>query len=187
MSDVRIAVLSLAALVTGLIGGCAPMSTYPPVETAAATAITRPTFEPVPSVMTAALEYAQANYAQERDLAINLPEGAPVELYDIVLERLGGGRPMRVPEEPAIHVTQVRTRAFNAQVDLLYPRVDGINQTVTLTLRYNLPDGWRVTDAREWRIRHVAAPAPSYVEPASDESQDQSEAVAEATPASGDE
>jgi hypothetical protein len=76
---------------------------------------------------------------------------------------------MTKANEPAIHITQVRTRAFDAEVDLVYPRADGLNQLVTLRLNRELFDDWRVQSARPWQIRDIAIPDPSYQAPTAEE------------------
>ena len=164
-----LATLALLGAALSAAAGCSPWSTYPPVEVSAAQKLTRPTFEPVPTVMATAIRYARSTYLEGREVAINLPRGAPAEAYDKVFAKLdaegGGGRPMTVPGEPALHIVEVRTRAMDAQVDLIYPRADGLNQFVTLTLRREVFEDWRVKSARPWRLRNVELPQPNYVPP----------------------
>ena len=156
------AIASAAGLMI-LLNACAPQATYPPVETTANLA--KPTFEPVPTVMAVAIRYVQENCAKETDLAINLPEGVPSEAYDMVFAKLGGGRPMTVEGEPAIHIKEVRTRNFNAQVDVIYPKGDGFNQLATITLKRTILENYRVERIRPWQIRDVAILSPHYVAP----------------------
>jgi hypothetical protein len=152
-----------------LFAGCSPWATYPPVEVAPATMVTRPTFEPVPTVMTLAIKYARSEYASGQDLAVNLPLGADWQTYEKVFERLdGGGRPMMQPGEAAIHIVEVRARAFEAEVDLVYPRPGGPNQLVTLFMHRGFND-WEVKNTRQWQIRDVLTPPPAYVAPSAEE------------------
>lgn len=146
-----------------LLNACAPSATYPPVETTAKLA--KPTFEPVPTVLATAIRFVQENYTKGQDLAINLPQGVPAEAYDKVFEKLGGGRPMMIPDEPAIHIQEVRTRNFNAQADVIYARADGFNQLVTLTMKRTMFENFRVERVRPWQLRDVMAMAPNYVAP----------------------
>jgi hypothetical protein len=155
--------LAAASGLTIILAACAPSSTYPPVETTAR--LTKPTFEPVPTVIATAIRYAQENYTKDQDVAINLPPGVPAAAYDKVFAKLGGGRPMMNPDEPAIHITEVRTRNFNAQVDMIYPRADGLNQFVTLSMKRSVLENYRVERARPWQLRDVASMAPNYVVP----------------------
>jgi len=63
----------------------------------------------------------------------------------------------------------VRTRAFDAQIDVIYPRPDGLNQLVTLTMQREVFKDWRVTTTRPWQIRNVEAPAANYVPPTAEQ------------------
>jgi len=161
----------LLALGAALVmAGCSPWSTYPPVETRAAQALSRPTFEPVPTVMALAIDYARTEYLPGKDLAINLPQGANWEVYQRVFGKLeGGGRPLIDDKEPAIHIKEVRTRSFDAQVDLIYPRGDGLNQLATISMHSEVFKDWRVTSARLWQIRDVQTPEPHYIPPTPEE------------------
>jgi hypothetical protein len=125
----------------------------------------RPAARPVPAIMATSIEYAQERYLKGEDAAINLPEGTSAAAYDAVLAKLGGGRPMLIPNEPTIHIQEVRTRGFDAQTDLIYQKSDGFFQMVTLTLRGNMMEQYHVTNARTWQIRNLAAPSPNYVPP----------------------
>jgi hypothetical protein len=145
--------------------GCSPWSTYPPVETSMAQRMSKPTFEPVPTVMTVAVQYAKDHFMQGHDFAINLPEGTPADVYEKVFHKLGFGRPMVMPNEAALHIQEVRTRGFNAQVDVIYPRTDGLNQMATLTMSRGALDKYKVTDVRIWQSRNLQLPAPHYVAP----------------------
>lgn len=151
---------SICALAIFLIG-CSPSGTYPPVEITGK--LIKPTHEPIPTLMAVAIRYARENYGKDQDLAINLPAGTTAEAYETVFKKVGGGRPMMDSGEKAIHIQEVRSRNFNAQVDLIYPRADGLNQLVTLTLHRGMLEKYRVERARAWQIRDVEAPEPSYV------------------------
>lgn len=150
-----------AALI--VVWGCAPSATYPPVETTAKLA--KPTFEPVPTVLATAIRFVQENYTHDQDLAINLPQGVPAEAYDAVFAKLGGGRPMTLAGEPAIHIQEVRTRNFNAQADVIYPRADGFNQLATITMKRTVFQNYRVERVRPWQLPDVVAMTPNYVAP----------------------
>lgn len=161
-SMLRLAPLLAAA---SLLTACSPWSTYPPVEVKTATKLTRETWEPVPTVMAAAVRYARDRFTPDEDLPVNLPEGTPSTVYDKVFAKLGYGRPLLNAGEKAVHVTEVRTRGFNAQVDLVYTKPTGMNQLVTLTLTRTLVDPWHVTGSRPWQLRDFTVPAPNYVPP----------------------
>jgi hypothetical protein len=152
------------------LASCAPMSTYPPVEYAAATKITRPTFEPVPTVMAVAIEYARQHLTPDSDPAINLPRGAGPEVYEKIIKKLDGeGRPMTRSDEPAIHIVEVRTRGFHGEVDMIYTKPEGFNDFVTLFLRRSAVENWHVDRTRPWRMRSITLPQPNYVPPPVDD------------------
>ena len=154
-------VFGLATTMTG----CSEWSTYPTVEVKAGTVLARPESRTVVSVMAASIKYAQDNLVKGQNLAINLPKGTPAEAYDKVFAKLGDGRPLRDDGDLAIHVQEVRTRGMNAEVDLIYPRADGLNQLVTLRLERTLFEMYSVKDHRLWELRSVAAPTANYVAP----------------------
>jgi len=148
-----------------LLGACSPWSTYPPIEVKTATKLSRETWEPVPTVMAVAVKYAREHFTPDEDLPVNLPEGTPAAVYDKVFLKLGYGRPLLNAGEKAVHIKEVRTRGFNAQVDLIYTKSTGMNQLVTLTLSRTLVESWRVTGSRPWQLRDFQAPPPNYVPP----------------------
>lgn len=160
----------LAALSLMLFAGCSPWATYPPVEVKAAQAMTRETFEPVPTVMALSIEYVRDTYLPGQDLAVNLPAGSGWQAYEKVFEKTAASdRPLMQASDKAVHVKEVRTRAFDAECDVIYPRADGLNQLVTLTLQREVFKDWRVKSARLWQIRDITAPDPSYVAPTPEE------------------
>jgi hypothetical protein len=161
--------LSGLALVVVQMTGCSPWSTYPSIETPMATKLTRPTFEPVPTVMAESIKYAREHYIKNEDLPVNLPVGANWKVYDAVFEKLGSGRHMTEVGEKALHITEVRTRGFDAQVDMIYPREDGLYQSVTLTLSRSVVDPFHVTTARQWQVRDLKSPEPTYIGPTPEE------------------
>lgn len=162
----RFAVLALGLVALAGFSGCSSWSTYPPVETKAAQVFSQPTREPVPTIIAAALNYARREYTPDKNLPINLPAGCSWEVYHRVFERVSGEpRPMLKAGEPAIAITEVRTRLWEAEVDLIYPRGDGLNQLVTIHVERNATEPWRVKSARLWQIRNEAMPDPNYVAP----------------------
>jgi len=154
----------MLGLVWGL-GGCSEWSTYPTVEVKAGTVLARSESRSVVDVMAASIEYTQDNLVKGQDLAINLPKGTPAEAYDKVIAKLGDGRVMLNDADEAIHVQEVRTRGMNAEVDLIFPRADGLNQLVTLRLERTLFEMYSVKDYKFWQLRSVATPAANYVAP----------------------
>lgn len=150
-----------ALLITGSLVACTPMATYPRVE--GAKEFSGPMYEPVPGLMTASIRWAHATYGGDRAYAINLPEGSPSRLYDVVIRRLGAGKPQHSPDEWTYHIKQVRGRGMNGEVDLLVPKPSGGYEFLTVHLRGAI-DGWSVTSTRTWRIP-FEVPAPNWTAP----------------------
>ncbi len=151
-------VLFLIACITSSTG-CAAWSTYPAIP--GAMQIGHPEVEPLPTIMAEAIRYGNERYLNQEQPVFNLPEGVTLSTYDAVKRRLRGGSAMREPEQRAIHVKQIRTRAHNAEVDIVYPRDDGLHHLVTLHMKQRLLNRFDVEHTRLWRI-HVEAPQPTY-------------------------
>ena len=140
--------------------GCAPFATYPPVQ--GMVELSGPTIEPIPTLMTESIRYAQSRYGDGAEaFAINLPPQTPPAVYETVIRRLGGGHPQLDAGEPAYHVTSVRARGLTAQVDLFYPRPDGFYEFVTISFRRDLLRGYEVQNTRLWRTDDQP-PQPNY-------------------------
>jgi hypothetical protein len=140
---------------------CSPAITYPP-EQGVMTSSTAAT-EPVPTLMAEAIEFAYDRWGDGGEFAINLPPGTAPEVYDKVIQRLGGGRPMQDPDEPAYHVTRVSSQGFEATVDLFYPKPDGAHQFVTMTFHREMVGGWQHQHTRAWQTGDQPPP-PAYAE-----------------------
>jgi hypothetical protein len=155
---------ALTILIALTIGGCAPMATYPPVEYGGET-LTDPAFEPFPALMALAIRHAHSEHAGPDEIFINLPGGASHKAYERVIYQLGEGEPMTEADQVGYHVTEVRTRGFEGEVDLIYPTDDGTYEFATFSFKSKLVGGHYVADTRTWRIR-IELPAPNYVRPA---------------------
>ncbi len=154
--------LAILVLVVLLVGGCSRWATHPPLEGTGPSGGT--IAEPIPSLMADAIRFAHSHYRGHDEVIINLPEGTPAAVYEMVTDRLGRGRPMMASSERAYHVTEVRVRGLDAQVDLLSPRKDGYYHFVTISFRQDLLRGYQVAHTRLWRIREEP-PAPNYRSP----------------------
>ena len=147
---------------SGLVAtACAPAITYPPEEGVMTSQSAAS--EPVPTLMAKAIEYAHDQWGDGGEIAINLPAGTPVSVYDKVIERLGTGHPMEDPNEPAYHVTRVSSQASEALVDLFYPKSGSTYGFVTLTFRMQLVGGYQHSITRVWHIGDQPPP-PAYPE-----------------------
>ncbi len=155
--------LAPALDLTVILCSCTPWATYPPIEGAAA--LGDPTLEPIPTLMAEAIRYVyDRDDSEPHEVAINLPPNIPARVYDQVITRLGGGRPMLGPDVNAYHIHAVRLRALEAEVDVIYPGGAGVPEFMTLSFKQDLLKGWYVNRARKWRFR-VEVPEPNYVSP----------------------
>ena len=153
---------SLVLVAAGLTAGCAPWATYPPVEHTSK--LVNPTFEPIPTLMAGAVQYSHEHYGTVSDATFNLPAGISHKVYDKVVEKLGYGRPMQPQDTLAYHVTAVRTRGPEAEVDVIVPRADGLHELVTVRFKQKFARGYEVATAREWRVR-ADPPMSNYIAP----------------------
>lgn len=151
------------AIMVSFSGGCQQWSTYPPVEVTSR--LQRPAAEPLPTIIADSIKYTREHYTNGQDLPINLPTGMPASVYDKVIAHLGAGQPMQSSGEKAVHITEVRTRGFDAAVDLMYPRSDTLYQPVTLTLQRSVLAGWRVIATRTWQYKDATPPGPNFTAP----------------------
>jgi len=152
----------VATLMLTALAGCTPWATYPNVK--GMTEIGSATTPPVPTLMARAIGYVKDNKAGGADYAINLPPGVPANVYADIKERLGFGNPMISSAELAYHVTEIRLRGLNAEVDVVYPDINAEFQLVTLYFRNSVMPGWNVVNSRQWAI-NVNVPGPHYVAP----------------------
>lgn len=161
-------ILLPALVFSGLIVGCSAWSTYPPIEHTAG--LVSPANPPVPELMADAIGYVNEQFGGGAETyAVNLPTGVPAAVYEKVFERLeGAAHPLTDPTELAYHVIQVRSRGTEGEVDVIYPRADGLHQLVTVRLGNNLFSGFTVESVKQWRVR-AEPPAPAYVAPAEPE------------------
>lgn len=152
--------LFLSLLLASLsLSGCAAWTTYPAIP--GALRVGHPEVEPLPTIMAEAVRYSNERYLKAEEPVFNLPDGVTIHTYESVKRRLRGGKAMREPGEPAVHVREIRVRGADAQVDVVFPRSDGLYQFVTLYMKQRLVNRYEVRDTRLWRI-HVQAPQPNY-------------------------
>ncbi len=142
--------------------GCAPWATYPPIEHTAK--LVNPTFEPMPTLMARALLYVHDEHAAMPELVYNLPAGMPMRTYELVQKKLNGGRPMHYGDSRGYHVTAIRSRGPEAEVDVIVPRSDGLHELETVRFKQKFGKGYEVASSRQWRLR-VEPPTPNYQPP----------------------
>ena len=124
--------LASIAFTVFMLAGCAPYASYPPIENTAA--VTDPTFEPVPTVITTAIEWARARESssnEEPTSAFLLPVGTSNKAYEQIEERIPGsgtggreriGDRHQVGAGPRIPRERGRVRAPRGSItDALHP------------------------------------------------------------------
>lgn len=151
----------LSLLLMASVPACAPAATYPPTE--GSTSI-GPKSPPVPELMAESVRYAHQRLGRTDDVIINLPPNTPPEVWEEVLRRLPGSRPMRSTEELAYHVQQVRVDGGKAEVDLIYRR-ENANQLMTVVFEGAPLRPWRSLYDKKWRVA-VSPPGPTFPETA---------------------
>lgn len=157
-------ILAAAGLVAGM--GCAPSATYPKIE--GSIAIDQPRLAPIPELMADAIETAREEVATEAGgrIAFNLPEDTPVAVWNEVLRRVPGSVPATDADQAVVHVTQVRLRGNDADVDVVVePREARPTATpylLTVTMKQEFLRDWKVTRSRAWRLP-VDVPALAWV------------------------
>ena len=138
-----------------LVAGCAPYSSYPPVEETSG--LTHPTFEPVPTIIATAIEWGrerERGAVAEGPLGFMLPRDSSEITYEKIEKRLEGSQ--RASEgEAAIAVRSVRVRGFDATVDVSVPREQGEPLLYTLNLKSKPFQKWEVTSHRRWRFHET--------------------------------
>ncbi|MHC5002680.1 MAG: hypothetical protein ACYTJ0_06120 [Planctomycetota bacterium] len=153
----------MVMLVGAVSAGCAPWATYPPIETKSP--LTSAELPPFPTLMAEAIWHVNYEYgAGTHDFAFNLPPGTTPLVYEKVRRRLGDGvgHPQADLAGPAVHVSSVRSRGTVGEVDVIFPRDDGLYEMVTVRLRNEIFRGWYVADDRRWRFPIEAPPPPSF-------------------------
>ncbi len=146
-----------------VIAGCTPWATYPPVE--GSVDLSDPDLSPIPELMADAIRYTHTRDGREGEIVFNLPPGTPRSVYQAVIKRLGDGRAMTDPAEVAYHVTEIRVRTLESEVDVIHTRPDdGTPEQMTISFRQNLLTGFRVERVRAWRYP-VDVPPPHYLRP----------------------
>ena len=144
------------ALIIFILAGCSPYASYPPVENTAA--VTDPTFEPVPTVIATALEWARVRESgSTADDALNftLPAGSAERAYEKIEDRIPGAA-RATPGTPAIDIKSIRVRGFDATVDVTIPREGRNPMLYTLTLKSMPFEQWKVIGERRWRFTQKA-------------------------------
>ena len=138
-----------------LVAGCAPYSSYPPVEKTSG--LTHTSFEPVPTIMVTALEWGrgmETGIVSEEPLAFTLPRDSSEGTYLKIEKKIEGSR--RAEDgQPAIAIRSVRVRGFDADVDISVPRDRGEPILYTVNLKSKPFQQWEVVGHRRWRFHET--------------------------------
>ena len=180
-----IALTALSAIAS--LGGCASYATYPAIPRN--TALNDPNTPAMADVMIAGLRYAAIKFPPggkpdptkpieaitEPRFAINLPKGTSPKAYERIVKVVGEGAVALTPETnhlPIYHVTYVRVRGDQAQVNILRaiselpPTPSGlpVQQEIKLQLAGGLRP-WHVITARDWDPGLAEMPELNYYAP----------------------
>lgn len=148
-----------------LVAGCAPYSSYPPVEETSG--FTHPNFEPVPTIVVTALEWGrdrERGEIAEQPLAFSLPRDSSDTTYEKITQKIEGSRRAE-GDEPAIAIRSVRVRGFDAFVDIAVPRDRGEPLLYTLDLKSKPFQKWEVVAHRRWRFHETDIAAVEHTLP----------------------
>lgn len=146
---------TIVPVACALVAGCAPYSSYPPVEETSG--LTHPTFEPVPTIIASAIEWGrdrEDGEIAEAPLVFALPRDSSDITYEKIEDRIEGSR-RAAEDEPAIAIRSVRVRGFDALVDISVPRDRGEPLLYTLDLKSKPFQGWEVVAHRRWRFHET--------------------------------
>ncbi|MEE2718584.1 MAG: hypothetical protein VX727_02235 [Planctomycetota bacterium] len=149
-----------------LVAGCAPYSSYPPVERTSG--LTHSSFEPVPTIMVTSLEWARSmetGAVAERPLAFTLPRDSSDGAYRRVQKKIEGSHRAEAGEA-AVAIRSVRVRGFDATVDISIPRDRGEPILYTLDLKSKPFQNWEVVGHRRWRFHETDIAAVDHMMPA---------------------
>ncbi|MDP6541606.1 MAG: hypothetical protein QGF07_02365 [Phycisphaerales bacterium] len=152
----------LLTSITIILSNCSPIATYPTIEVDAAVGFSNSSYEPVPTILVATIEYARDHFGGIETVVYNLPKGMVGETYDIVGSRVENSRPMQTVNEPAYHITELRVRGLSAEADIVFPSTTGGCESATVYLSKSFTAPWKVNRERIWLIPITEAPLPNF-------------------------
>ncbi|MAB84003.1 MAG: hypothetical protein CMJ24_11320 [Phycisphaerae bacterium] len=145
-----------------LLAGCAPYSSYPPVEETSG--LSHPTFEPVPTIIVAAIEWGRSREqgeTAEAPLSFVLPRDSSDKTYEKIEKRIEGSE-RASSDRDGIAIRSVRIRGFDASVDVSVPRDRGEPILYTIDLKSKPFQKWEVVAHRRWRFHETDIAAVEY-------------------------
>ena len=155
-------VLSLAALMLSL-AACQPYVNIPPQE--ADTASHDPNGKAVREVLSLAITAAIEDAGITSPVQVMLPPNTNKLTYAAVLDGIGDQAVSPFDDEMSqqtqgvVSAKGVRIRAARAEVDVARPVGDGVNQLVTVYLKWEVLGGWRAQRVHVWRGVPIEEPA----------------------------
>ncbi len=145
------ATLTLICLITL---GCQPYVNIPKQD--ADTASHDPNGKTVRQVLVVAIQAAMDDGGIDDPVQIMLPENTTKLTYTHIANTLG--EQVVVPDDDTMTAVQgvvfakgIRIRGNEGEVDIVRPLGDGLDQLVTVSLKWTVPSGWRAQNVRVWR------------------------------------
>jgi len=152
--------LSLLLLSSAAVTGCSPWSTFP--SDGSTSVIEYPELPPIPGLIARALGRVHDLEGRDGPVVFNLPADSPYHLFTKVRRELGEDSVMQMtPDQEAVHLSQIRLRATDAEVDVTSRGSDGVPVVTTLSFSRAVFGGWQLERTRVWRIR-ATIPEPGY-------------------------
>lgn len=169
-----------AAVMMGVLSGCVGYASFPYEEGGKNNFATQdPNTPPADELMALSLDWVVSKYpprgagapgtATDPSYTINVPKGVRRDVYDKILDKLGGKAAPLTPETagtmPIYHIGRIWIRGREAKVDVLRPVLEGprgpggavLYQPVTLRIEGGF-EPWRVRRHQVWEVGTVPVP-----------------------------
>jgi len=140
-----------------MLGGCNMKAAYPQQD---GWQQLDPFLDPVPQVMSRALDASHAATDPSVPLVWNLPAGMQKTVWNKVSTLLGSGAVAMTKEgERVWSIERVRVNGSFAEVDVLWRNADGLWQLMTVHLEGAALAPYRVTYLQRWRLPEHRVPS----------------------------
>ena len=154
-ASIVVALILLA--LPAMLGGCNMKAAYPQQD---GWQQLDPFLDPVPQVMSRALDASHAATDPSVPLVWNLPPGMQKTVWNKVSTLLGPGAvAMTKDGERVWSVERVRVNGSFAEVDVLWRNADGLWQLMTVHLEGAALAPYRVTYLQRWRLPESRVPS----------------------------
>jgi len=153
-------IFSLLLLSSVAVTGCSPWSTFP--SDGSTSVIEYPELPPIPGLIARALGRVHDLEGREGPVVFNMPADSPYHLFTKVRRELGEDSVIQMTsDQEAVHLSQIRLRATDAEIDVTSRGPDGVPVVTTLSFSRAVFGGWQLERTRVWRIR-ATIPEPGY-------------------------